>query len=502
MGAWGDDSKRWTRVFAVLVAASVAVRFVALEADPPWGLIGRSGEFLSDEGWYTKSGQLRARFGEWTSELDMVWFTHNALFSGVHAVVYSVFGVGVVTARAVSVVSFCVTLAAFFAVVSKVHSRPLALAACLAASVTLHAFGFSRMALVEPLGVALSMLAVAAWVLLPRGVAACGTGLVLAAAACFTKIAFVYVLTALVLLSIGEAVFLFRSGRRTHAGITAALVVAVPLAAWLLHDVVIAMEPEQGALFRSWHVQSRAEQIDLAQTAFRMAKSVYKATIGSGNGVLLAAIAVPGAIVLWRHRRRVLDLLPRTRGAIALTLWGVGGIAFFGLFKHQATRYLYFAAFPMAFWAVSAVAAVAPPGRRVLAVAGLVVAHAALQAPWYAAWLTRRDLFSADRAARSVVAHVTASAPTRPVVVMGDTSAFLSLYDERIRPIDLRWQDWLDKRFARWRPQFVFALRIHAAHVPELCGDLVERLEPVETYDIMEGYLGEGDFVLYRVVYR
>ena len=56
---------RWFEVsLLALLVVSVLVRFGGLATDPPYSIVSTSGTFLTDEGWYSKSAQLHARFGD------------------------------------------------------------------------------------------------------------------------------------------------------------------------------------------------------------------------------------------------------------------------------------------------------------------------------------------------------------------------------------------------------------------------------------------------------
>src|SRR5690606_16770590 len=81
------------------------------------------------------------------------------------------------------------------------------LLACLGISVNLSTFTYSRLAIAEPLGTHLSVAALALWVLGRRsGVLAQAGSLLLASAAFFVKISFVFTVIAVALLVLWDAV--------------------------------------------------------------------------------------------------------------------------------------------------------------------------------------------------------------------------------------------------------------------------------------------------------
>lgn len=490
---------RWEWVLLGALLLAVGARFVRLEIDPPYNIISNSGEFLTDEGWYTKSAQLHAKFGEWTSEHDMAWFSHTSLFSLVESVAFSLFGVGVRVARLVSVVASCVSLAAFYLMLRTIQPRAVALATCLIAAIALPCFAYSRMALVEPLGIAASMTALAAWVRLPRGVPACGAGLLLAAAAYFVKVSFIFTFVALVLLSLGEAALLVRDRRRGAALAVLALAALVPAAAAAAQAHVSALAPEQSATFVQWHVKSRVDELSFDSVVYSEAKVAFKLATTTGC-LTLFVIGVLGTIALV-IRDRHLPGLPRTRTTWALLLWGLGGASFFGLFEYQPPRYLLFAVFPIVFIAVSVVRDLPPRDRWCLRVMLLLAVHAGAQIPGYAAWLGRGSLASADAASRSAVAKMDLTGAEGGVGVIGGTASFLGLYDERIRPLDYRHEDELASRVQRWRPRYLVTFPDAAQFIVINCPGIVERIEEVSPLHYMDNYYTPQDVTLYRIHY-
>jgi hypothetical protein len=200
-------------------------------------------------------------------------------------------------------------------------------------------------------------------------------------------------------------------------------------------------------------------------------------------------------------RDRRLPGLPRTPATWALLLWGLGGASFFGLFEYQPARYFLFSAYPIAFIAVSVVRDLFPRDRWTLCVGSLLAVHAAFQVPDYAEWLSRDDLTSADTAAREAVAMMDLSGGERGVGVIGGTSSFLAFYDDRIRPLDYRHEDWLAARVDKWRPRYLLTYPSRSRYLVDNCRGIVDRIEPVGVLRYMGNYYYDEDVSLYRVFY-
>ncbi len=499
--AESDSGGRFTWLCLAALVAAVAARFVRLDIDAPYNLIGTWSEFLTDEGWYSKSAQLRVKFGDWASEHDTAWLSHNTLFTMLQTAAFTVFGVSATVARIVSVLAFTATLGAFYVLVRMVQSRPVALLTCLVAAVTLHTFGYSRLAMVEPTGTACSMLALAAWARPQNRFAACTAGLLFASAAYFSKVSFIFTMVALVLLALGDGVLALRERRWGRAAAIGLMTAGVPIATWALQQAASGLAPEQAATFAAWHVDSRMRELSLGACVLNEAKAVYKLAFATGGLALagIMALAVPVALV----RAGRFPAFPWPRPVIALLLWGVGGVSFMGLFEYQPARYFYFAIFPLAFLAVLVACSLVPERLRTAAAACVLLVHIAVQVPGYAAWLGRGDLASADSAAREAVARIRAETGPEDlqILVIGGTASFLGLYDDRIRPLDFRWNDHLLDRATRWRPRYLYTVPSNAQQMVAKCPGLVDRIEFMTSHRIMDDGNSREPYVLYRVVY-
>lgn len=498
----------YTIALAVLLAATLLVRYVALDMDPPYDIISRSGTFLTDEGWYSKSALLFVRFGEWTNEFDPVWRSHTALFTLIQAASFGMFGTSVFVMRALSVTAFGVSIVAFYNICRTTQPRNVALVSCLLVSVTLQTFAFSRMALIEPLGTMVCLIALLVWV---RGggrwwTAPLSMAIILTAP--FVKVAFLYAVVALALLNLSDAWKQWREGRRRDPLVTLACVLLAPLIYKYFQDLALAWAGADGTVFKQNHVTSRIHAISggflhtIRNVVVNESKMGYKLVYATGARALMAMLAFGGIFVFLKQRiskERVLNL---SRASKALSLWLLGGASCFGLFPDQPPRYFFFALFPLVYLTVTVVREICGARHWRLSCLFLLFVHTTIQGEGYALWLSRDELYTYRDCAEDLVDRIKPRKEGEPIVLMGGASAFLALYDERIRPLSFNHHDDLLERVTRWKPRYVVCWKEDAYFLKTKCPGVVTDIEFIQEYPLLRNYYYGRPHVLYEIEYR
>lgn len=500
----GLRAHRWfTWSLALLLLATVAVRFVRLDLDPPYGIVSNSGTFLTDEGWYGKSAQLHAKFGDWTSEHDLVWYSHNALFTALQAAVFSAFGVSLIVARIISVVSFVISIGAFYSICRTTQPRPIALMTCLLVSVTLHNLAYSRLALIEPTGTAASLVALMFWVRFRWRWWAVSLSMAFAGVAFFMKISFIYTVCAVSMLNGFDAVMQARAKEWRRFAVTLGLVLAWIAAINVAHGMVVEWAGRDGAIFQKWHVQGRMESVVKPAVLLNELKMFYKLVYATGAPTLTVCLAF--GVLFFFIKQRFRPALPVPRATMAMVLWGVGGAAFFGLFKGQPPRYLYFVLFPLVYTTMIVARYVVGTRNWRLVSLFLLFVHSAVQFPGYYEWLKRKPGVSRTSAfdcAKDVMRRIGANRSDEPIVLMGGTASYVAFFGNNVRPIDYRVGDFIDLRLDRWKPEYLLTQVSVSGLLLDFCPNRVAGIESLATYRVMDNYYTEEDFELVRIVYR
>jgi len=143
---------RWTMpALIVLTAALIVLRYFHLHADFPLG-INRSGDLFNDEGWYANAAVRHFVYGQWYLSGDFNPIVSMPVGQLAHRLLFGVFGLGFATARLSSAIAFSAVIVLSGLLVRR-HYGPWAgvLTALIIASY-FPGFAFSRLALLESLG--------------------------------------------------------------------------------------------------------------------------------------------------------------------------------------------------------------------------------------------------------------------------------------------------------------------------------------------------------------
>jgi len=134
-----------------LVFAAIAVRFVHLGADTPYGLSSNIGLYV-DEGYKTLAPRNLVLFGgeQWHPQDDYPgWVAFSPITQYSFYTSFQVFGTSVESARATSVIWFFLLLLAYVAMMNDQYSGPVFLLGLVLLSVECVLFFFTRVALFE-----------------------------------------------------------------------------------------------------------------------------------------------------------------------------------------------------------------------------------------------------------------------------------------------------------------------------------------------------------------
>lgn len=496
---WGE----W--LLAGLVVLLVAARFVFPHLDPPAGIAAPGGFYLTDEGWYSKAAQLFVKFGVWQNAHDYQWHSHTPLYALLLTVLFKVFGVSLVVVRLFSASMFAVSMGIFYGLCRRVQPRIIALLTCLLVLVTFDVMAYSRMALIEPTSVALSLGALYCWVRWPEQFWSCALSLLLALCAYLTKSYFAFTLLTVGLLWSGSALWGFANGKRiTGVGLILVLLAGV-LLTFGARAAVRAWVGEGFDTFEAAHVQARFAELNCWTVLQHQWAMLSTLLFNKGRIILLISLAAAAAgWVATRRWEEDAFFLPR-RPTAALLLWAVIGIPLMGSFGYQPGRYFYFATFCLALFVTTLWMKLIEDRRRLVVAVSLTAAlHAAAQWPSYRAWLAQDDLYTAHKMANSVVDHLPKD---RVTVLMGSPASFVSFYSSNVRPVD--WEYHQSKDFALqdrilvWRPDYFLARSDSELDIVMIAGtDILANAEIVDTYEVMGNWYTGENVTLYRLTYK
>ena len=148
---------RWTMpALIALTAGLIILRYFHLDADFPLG-INRSGDLFNDEGWYANAAVRHFLYGQWYLNGDFNPLVSMPLGQLVHRLLFGVFGLGFATARLSSALAFSAVIVLSALLVRRHSGNWAGLLTALIIASYYPGFAFSRLALLELLGMGLAV---------------------------------------------------------------------------------------------------------------------------------------------------------------------------------------------------------------------------------------------------------------------------------------------------------------------------------------------------------
>lgn len=155
----------WVLLFVISSFLILWPRVAHLDADPPVSLsqtFQNVGVFLYDEGWWTANARNKVLFGEWTFGTYNLMYV-SPVFTLLEWVSFSLFGVGLITARLPSLVMGLVSLGLFFYLARRSLGTQWGSVATLLMGLNYSLAVYHRVALLEPVATFFALLAGFLW---------------------------------------------------------------------------------------------------------------------------------------------------------------------------------------------------------------------------------------------------------------------------------------------------------------------------------------------------
>lgn len=183
-----------------LLAALLLLRFVNLDADFPTGITW-SGVLYTDEGWYANAATRHVQTGQWYLAGDFNPAVNMPVGQLLHRAAFALSGLSLASARLTEALSFVLVIVLSGLLVRRHFGNRAGVLAALLLAANYVGFAYSRLAIMEPVGMAFVMLALwcgdhARGALAGRWMAVAGLA---AAAALLTKSSMLFVLPLLAL---------------------------------------------------------------------------------------------------------------------------------------------------------------------------------------------------------------------------------------------------------------------------------------------------------------
>lgn len=454
----------------VLASLFAAWLLSANEADSPYISTERYQQvYFTDEGLYTKGATWFSRHNELFQPVDFcvahVIAPFYVLFLGS---VFQVLGESWRVARGFSIFMSFLALGAFWSICRK-HLPPVSCwLATVSAALAFQYLHSARLATADPLGIALCLLAAAAWFYWNLSVAGTLLALLIAVAAVLTKTGYGAFFCALAL-CVAMDVFLDWSRQNRSAALLKAAILAMTVA--LLVGLLHYFRTLNPALAN--YVQQLNFSADLG----------FRVSIGTGfryqmHSLFPSSFLLPGVPVLLvaagftvlsgngRGGFRAqfltkLHLIAADPVNRLFLLWATGGVFLFGMTSMQGARYYLFLVFVVAYFAFWSLNKLTPAPIEAQWLALLVAAlHLASQLNFYLLWSQQHPESSYIAISRDIAARIVADNRGQNHVLAHGLSDWLALFETRITGVDFGY-DSLEpvqsrsQRLRHWRPRYV-----------------------------------------------
>ncbi len=337
-------------VWVAAIAVLLGTHFVHLRADfpnfSPWMDYAK----YTDEGWYGNAAIHHALGGEWYHPGDFNPATALPVWPLLETALFAVFGVSLVAARSLALVLFAANLVLSYALLRRFVTRAVAMLGVTFLAASAFLWAFSRLAILEPL---LILLTLAAWLLalrLPRAgakktVALGFIGLLLCLAV-LTKTTAVFLVPATLLLVWHAERYRLREGLAS-----AGVIAAGGLVPWLLYYALLA----RGHYLADYHYLFAANQWTQPATLSGRLWAWWFALHGTlwiDPTLCGLALAVLGVSLLVA---RPVWVNPLVLASLAASL---GYIFFIGWHNSPQPRYYQVVAYPLVFITAIGMAAI------------------------------------------------------------------------------------------------------------------------------------------------
>ncbi len=503
--ASSTSKPRGALMLAVLLCAVAVSRLVALQWDPPAGILSHSGDLMTDEGFYLKAAVLWQRWGSWRNAHDLNWYPVSPLYAALSSVLVPRFETPLLAMRAVVALVSVAGLAMWAWAVRKSLGNGAALVVVALVALAFDQWAFARLAFMEPLAVATSLGALAFWVRAPQKAWHALASCLLAVATTGWKPSFLFTLVTCSALWLWSAHQAWREGSRTRSQTLVAVVVLAWLttaAAWL-------------AMARLSHGDLQAMQRVLGQIVYgdvtwrdvgrKLVQAAQRNLFCPERIVLTLAAALLAAVALLRARALHPQLWPERFPALfAVGLWSLLGLGVLGSGAYQPERWFVFLSVPLA-TAVATFLTHAVPSRQArVSFAGVLALHVAAQVPDVHAYLARPDHDSLLRMAQDAARHMDVDNGAE-VRVLGNQAALIAVWNRRVRPIADGFPaadpEGVCGRVRFWRPAYYVGTAQDAAALRANCGALFVQVVPVASFAVLGDYMLRGPVVLLRLQY-
>jgi 4-amino-4-deoxy-L-arabinose transferase-like glycosyltransferase len=414
-----------------------------------------------DEGFYTDAAQNAVKFNQWMFPLDSRHWPGAPFMAISQYLAFSLFGVSIETARMTSVIFSLVSGLAIYAIARSSLTPLISMMLTVAGLLTISFIGHARAAIPDPIATCCALLALLVFIRVRSRSIAIPVSIILAFLAFFSKMYFLSALASVIFLWGVELFILPRIYKYSYdkKAIAIFLLTLFLLASsYLLYFYIFRFEI---TIFRSIN-SNKMPYLDVYYFYLQIRQSLSVLALNTKTNVILAVLAF--SIIYYiissvrtKSFKPVLSKLKNIgRAEYALAIWLIAGILLIGVLKAHKAHYHLFAILPILYLGVVSIKLVFPERLYTLVMSLALVGHLVYQVPFYIKWEQRTQKTATYDASKKIVEQILKIDKSTIVPVIGEYSAQLGLFSDRIMSLDAKWvpHETLCERLNYWRPQF------------------------------------------------
>lgn len=469
------------QIFSLLIFVClflVGYRFMQIEQDPLYPPSPYEGVEFTDEGWYSKAAQTFIKTGTFHHPKDFNFYSHTPVFSIILVSIYQIFGIGILQSRMASLIASLISLIVFYRLCRETFSRAISALACFLVLMQFENFNYSKLAILEPIGTTFALLSLGAWVCIQNRIGAVFIALTLSIVSIFVKTSLIFTFETILILCLWEAYTTYRRKEYRQSLYIVLLIFLSLLVYALLQTTVALWAGDAWKYFQEIKFTKRVELINgSAWQVIHNQTYAIKLLFLRPSFTVILLLGIIGIVLLIAERMRGKVV---SRSELAMAIWTLSGIEFFGIFPFPLLNYYYFLVYPLTY--LSFVCIFRFPQRVAPAfLLAFCFLQIAIQFPLYWQYNSQRRenyISTAKKIAQEM--HKKAEKP----IVMGPIASFISLVDPTITPVESYYPQHIsqEERISYWNPQF---LVIFQGEAKTFADTLSEKLTLLGRYQVL-----------------
>lgn len=461
------NERDWDILMLLVLICLLIAAYLTHDRNFAYGVGSLTRALYVDEGFYSDAAQNLIKLGQWDMLHDSRHWPGSPMTAILQSIVFSFFGISIEVARMLGAVLVALGAWALYSIARTQFHPGVAVLLVVSSISTMTFFAIARAAVTDPMAMVMFLVGVWAFVRIPNRSLAIPLSLSFAYLAFLSKMYFIFAPATMITLWLGELLLLPRLfDREINRALLKRLVLSIAgiFLVYLSYRIYfnaeisnfLAINANKKPVFELDRIL-QSMKFSIRFIPRNTQAVVFLDTLFLSVGYLLARYFV----VRYASSRGRVSVLLTSLSKISRAEWAMGiflisGLLTVGSLRLLKTHYHFFSIIPFAFLAIAMVYHVFPRRLAAYLSVAILLAHMVYQLPAYREWWSRPQPRSIDTISRDIAAQLHAEYPTGLIPVVGEFSAQLGLFSERIISIDAKWvsRAQLCARLNYWKPPY------------------------------------------------